>query len=64
MSLLRNFADSNQRLGYNLLSGDDKSVTLYKVYGEEVIILQNIQGEVSVVSLWKSELRDLLNKID
>lgn len=33
MSLLRNFADSNQRLGYKLLSEDDKSVTLYKVCG-------------------------------
>ncbi|AJA41448.1 hypothetical protein AXJ14_gp129 [Geobacillus virus E3] len=64
MSLLRNFADSNQRLGYKLLSEDDKSVTLYKVYGEEIIILQNMQGEVSVVSLWKSELKDLLNNID
>jgi hypothetical protein len=64
MSLLRNFVDSNQRFGYKLLSEDDKSVTLYKVYGEEVIILQNIHGQVSTVSLWKSELRDLLNNID
>lgn len=63
MSLLRNFADSNQRLGYKLLSEDDKSVTLYKVYGEEIIILQNMQGEVSV-SLWKSELKDFEYNID
>ena len=63
MSLLRNFAERNQKLGYKLLSEDDKSVTLYKDYGEEVAILQNIQGEVSVVSLFKHELKELLNKV-
>jgi hypothetical protein len=64
MSLLRNFVDSNQRLGYKLLSEDDQSVTLYKDYGDEVVILQNVFGEVSIVSLWKNELKDLLGKID
>jgi hypothetical protein len=64
MSLLRNFVDSNQRLGYKLLSEDDQSVTLYKDCGDEVIILQNVCGEVSIVSLWKNELKDLLSKID
>ena len=64
MSVLKDFEESNKKLGYKLLAQDNRSVTMYKVYGNEVVILQNVCGEVSIVSLWKNELKDLLSKID